>query len=213
MRAPRRASSRPEIGALVAGEPERVGRHRLVRTANHLELEIRDHVLQRHRRPFDEVARAVAARLLAAEPGEDHGALRPLPLGQRFRQLEHSGAAGRVIVGAVEDRVRAAAVAAEMIEMRGQQDRVVRHHRIAALQSPDGVPGVAWHLGARRLERDDGAVGHRRYLGMCPRVERDPAHLGAAAGRRRQRDDASGQQDRAGPLHVPARALTARFRR
>ena len=55
IRAPRFASAGPRLRSLVAGQPQRVRRHRVVGAADHLELEVGDDRVERHRRTFDEV--------------------------------------------------------------------------------------------------------------------------------------------------------------
>src|SRR5690606_26804393 len=63
--------ARSEGRSLETRQPERTGRHERVGTAKHLELQVRDDVGERHDGPRDEVARAEAAGLFAAEEGDD----------------------------------------------------------------------------------------------------------------------------------------------
>src|SRR5262249_58560149 len=73
---------------------------------------------------------ALSTRLLAAEKGDDHGALGPLACGQRPRQLQHGNAAGSIVVRAV---VNALAVAlAQMVHVRGEKNDLVFQFGIAS---------------------------------------------------------------------------------
>ena len=117
------------------------------------------------------VARAEPAGLLAAEPREDHRPLRPLPFARLLGQLQHRHRSRRIVVRAVEDGVGVAAApcgaraAAEVIEMRREQDDLGRPRLVAVpVNLPDRIPGM--RRPARgftsAVQRDRRAVGQRR---------------------------------------------------
>ena len=149
-RAPCLASVAPEIRSLVTGEPQRLVGHHRIGAADHLELQVRDDLGQRHDREIDEVAGAVAAGLFAAEEREDDRSLRPRPFGQRFRQHHHRHRPRRVVVSAIVDTVGAGPRPAAR-----RCDRDARSGRWSALRARDrcrSVAPTAFHV------YDDGAV-------------------------------------------------------
>src|SRR6185437_6566929 len=94
---------RAQIAPLPAGQPNRVRRHSGIGPADHLELEIGEEMVERDGRMRGEIAGAESAILLAAEKGDVH---RPFGLRaerEHARHFEHGGAAGGVVIGAVED--------------------------------------------------------------------------------------------------------------
>ena len=163
---------RPEIRSLVSREPQRVRRNGGIRPADHLELEVGDNRVERHRRMLEKVAGAIAAGLFAAEPGEEDRPFRPASLRQCLGQLQHRHRSRGVVVRAVENGVgrgRAPVrrrAAAQVIEMCREQDHLGRSPLVAPRNPADGVPGVGdlRRLDLRR-QRDGGAGGeggHRR---------------------------------------------------
>src|SRR5438270_6249384 len=92
---------RAEIAAVEAGEPEFVGLYRGISAADHLKFQVGNNVFERHRRMLEKILVALAAGLLASEEDEQDGPLGGLFTCQSARQLQHSDAAGSVVVGAV----------------------------------------------------------------------------------------------------------------
>ena len=73
----------------------------------------------------DKGARPEAPCLLAAEKREHDRPPRPTPDRQDARQFQHRRHPGRVVVGAVVDRVGAGAARTEMVEMGAEQDDLI----------------------------------------------------------------------------------------
>ena len=73
--------------------------------ADHVDVDLGDDPVERYRRVGDEMPRAPEAALFPAVPDEEDRAFRPRAGGERLRNRQRAGAAGRVVVGRVVDVV------------------------------------------------------------------------------------------------------------
>ena len=107
--------------------------------ADHVAIEHRDDLVERHDRMRDVIARAEQAALLRAMEDEERRALARL-LHPRARDREQRDARRRVVVGAVPDGVAGHRVAhAVVILVRAEEDVLVAQLRIRAAHHADDV--------------------------------------------------------------------------
>ena len=195
-----------EVGAVEAGEPERVGGDGGIGPADHFEFEVGDDGGQRHGRVGEEAGVAEAAKLFRAEEREDDGAARARARGERVGQGEHGGGAGGVVVGAVVDAIAGGVgwADAEVIEVRGQQDDLAGG--IAAAEDGDGVPG----LGAGGVFKTGKMLLHRWRQ---RRRQGDPLHEAAVVATRleAERLELSSGKERRDVLVAGRRAAAVQF--
>ena len=137
------------------------GLHLGIGPRNHLEFEIGHDVLQLEGRMFQEVSRPNQARLFAAPQGKHNRPLRPGLFRQRARQLHHRDRPRSIVVGS---GIGLAVLHAQMIEMRTQQDDLVR---FLAGNFRQHVPGM------RDLPRRDlGMQLDQRAVSRAPQLLR-----------------------------------------